>query len=236
MSQLPAVISNLVNALEKSQHNTPSVSSSDFLYLKMSKAGEWVYGADETEVSADSVFIIDPSSYAQGYVAWNDGELVNELMAAAGQTPVTMSDLPDLPAGVKWDAQVAFALKGLEGEVEDLQFLYKVSSRGGKQVIAELLAKIIERGKDGEMALCPVILLDKTSYKHKKYGKIFTPVLTVDEWMDLPEPGEPEPAAQVEATPEPEPKPTRQRAKAKVEPEAEPDPKPTRQRRSRRSA
>ena len=226
MSQLPAVIQNLVGALVTAQENTPTTASGDFLYLKMSKAGEWVYGAEETEVSADSAFIIDPSSYAQGFVAWDDGELINEVMAAAGQTPVTLADLPDLPVGCKWDPQVAFALKGVEGAEDGLQMLYKVSSRGGKQAVSELLSKIIERGKGGETALCPVVLLDNSSYKHKKYGKIFTPVLSVDEWMDIPEPGEPEPKTVVE----PEPKTV-----VEPEPKTVVEPEPTVQPRKRRS-
>ena len=215
---LPATITNLVATLEGAQASTPQVSSGDFLFLKMSKAGEWIYGADETEVAPGSAFAIDPSSYAQGYIAWADGQLIDEKMALAGQVPVTLADLPELPAGVRWDSQVAFAMKGLEGAEEGLQMLYKVSSRGGKEVIATLLGEIIAQGKAGK-PVCPIVTLSTSSYKHKKYGKIYTPVLTVADWIDLPEPG---------AAPEP-------KAVAEPEPAPEPD-KPKRARRSRRAA
>jgi len=219
---LPSVISSLIDNLETAAAATPADTSGDFLFLKMTKAGEWVYGAEDTDAGADSAFVIDPNSYAQGYVAWLDGKLVDERMAVAGTGAIVMADLPDLPAGVKWDAQVAFALKGIEGAEDGMQLLYKVSSRGGKAVVAELLGKILDRAKAGEAAVCPVVLLDTSSYKHKKYGKIYTPVLTVDEWVDLPDP-EAEPAAPVKAVAKPEPV-VEPEPEPVVEPEPEPEP------------
>ena len=217
MSTLPAVITNLISTLIDAQKATPASTGGDFQFLKMTKNGEWVYGAEETEVGADSAFVIDPMSYAQGYVAWDEGELVDEKMAAAGQAPIILSDLPRLNVG-QWEAQVAFALKGVEGAEEGVQLLYKVSSRGGKTAVAELLAKIIERGRAGNADVCPIVLLEKSSYKHKKYGKIYTPVLSVDEWIDLP-------TGEDTAEPEPEPEPVKKavaRKTRKTEPEPEP--------------
>ena len=225
MSTLPATITNLVSTLEAAQAATPQTGG-DFAYLKMTKQGEWLYGGDETEVDAESFFVIDPNSYAQGYVAWYDGELINEVMTSAAQTPPTLADLPALPdkpktiadpKGCVWASQVAFALKGVEGPEEGVQLLYKVSSKGGIGAIKDLLSTIINRGKSGKPDICPIVGLDNTSYKHKKYGKIFTPVLTVDEWVDLPVEGavEPTPEPEPEPTPEPTParKPRRSRAK-----------------------
>lgn len=201
MSNVPAVIEKTITNLISAQASASHVTSGDFQYLKLSKSGDWVFGADETEVSDSSVFVIDPDSYSQGFVAWDDGELVDEKMSNAGQPPITAADL-ETPAGAKWDAQVAFALKCIEGAEEGVQLLYKTSSRGGKSAVAELLAKIIERGKAGESSICPVVLLDTSSYKHKKYGKIFTPILSVDEWVNLPDAANDADAVK----PEPEPK------------------------------
>jgi hypothetical protein len=238
MSNVPAVISSMIATLETAQAVTPASDSGDFQYLKMTKIGEWVYGSGETEVGSDSAFVIDPMSYAQGYVAWYDGELIDEQMAAAGAPPILLADLPALPTlpptkddpnGAQWAPQVAFALKGIEGAEDGVQLLYKVSSKGGRGAIAELLSKIIARGKAGEGDVCPIVLLETTHYKHKKYGKIFTPVLTVDEWTDMPEPAAAAPAAkEVEAEPVVEPEPV-------VETESVVEAKPKRKR-SRKSA
>jgi hypothetical protein len=94
---LPAHISDLVGNLVAAQAITPQPVGSDFLYLKMDKNGEWLYGADDTEVDSQSAFVIDPATYAQGFVSWYDGELMAEKMATAGTPPVTMADLPELP-------------------------------------------------------------------------------------------------------------------------------------------
>jgi hypothetical protein len=184
MSTLPANIQSLITSLEVAQTATPSASSGDFQFLKMTKQGEWVYGADEIEVSDDSAFVIDPSSYSQGYVAWSkDGDLIDEKMAAAGQPPVLLSALDN---SVDWKVQVGFALKGIEGAEDGEQLLFKTSSQGGKEVISALLAQIIAKARTGAAAFCPIVVLDNSSYKHKKYGKIYKPVLTVDEWAEVP--------------------------------------------------
>ena len=225
MSTLPSTITDMLGALEPAQQATPTSSSSDFSYLKMTKMGEWVYGAEETEVSHDSVFVIDPMSYSQGYVAWSaDGELIAEEMAVAGQPPITVAGLPPLSSG-SWSPQVAFALKGIEGDQDGIQVLYKTSSQGGKEAIAELLAKIIARGRAGETDCCPVVILDNSDYKHKKFGKIFKPVLTVDEWLSVPT-SAPDVAAIVAP-----------KAKAEPAPVVEDEPAaPARKRRAKRTA
>ena len=98
----------------------------------------------------------------------------------------------------------------MEGTDSGAQLLYKASSRGGRQAITELLGKIIARGVDGETELCPIVMLKVDSYRHKKYGKIYTPVLDVIDWMDLPTAGDDDD----EPEPEPEPKKRTRRARA----------------------
>lgn len=201
MNNLPAHLSTLIDTLETAQANTPKTESGDFQFLKMGKDGIWIYGADDTEVGSDSFFVIEPASYAQGYIAWDDGDLVDERMAVAGGTPVLLTDLPSV-RGEGWTPQIGFALLGLEGKEEGVQMMFKSSSKGGRECISELLGKIIERGRNGEADLCPVVKLGNAHYTHKKYGKIYTPVLEVDEWMDAPEAGE-EPAEEPAAVIEP---------------------------------
>lgn len=226
-NQLPAVLQTLVTDLVAAEQASPGTSSGDFLYLKMSKGGNWIFGAEDTEVNNNSAFVVDPSSYAQGYVAWADGELLGEFMAVAGKQPITLADLPPLKVTVddegdpvNWKPQKAFALKGIEGEEEGTQLLYKTSSKGGLKAISGLLAAIIERGKAGSADLCPVVMLDSDSYKHKikKYGTIYTPVLTVDEWMGMPTGEEEE-----EEAPEPAKVEKKSRKKKAAKPEPEPE-------------
>lgn len=214
-TQLPATITNLIDTLATARKAVPA--ESDAAYLKMDKTGCWIYGEDDTEVDPNSTFVINPSSYVQGFIAWDDGELVDERMAQAGTPPILLSELPALEGGVRWDAQVGFTLRGVEGDEDGVILNYKSSSRGGKKAISGLLTEIIERGQAGETALCPIVELDNDSYKHKKFGKIYVPILRVVEWVDLPEEGEPiDPVEEDEdETEEPVPvKKTRRRRKA----------------------
>tara|TARA_R110000803_G_scaffold43916_4_gene93261 strand:+ start:203 stop:880 length:678 start_codon:yes stop_codon:yes gene_type:complete len=188
MSQnLPSVIPQSIANLIIAQKATPTTNTGDFQYLKMTKMGEWVFGAEETEVHNESAFVIDPDTYAQGYVAWDeDGNLINEMMTPSGQTPILKANLPILPSGATWKNQVALGLFGVEGEQKGVQLLYKTSSGGGKEAVSKMVAEIVARGEAGNPAFCPVVFLDNTNYKHKKYGKIFKPFFTVDEWVAPP--------------------------------------------------
>ena len=212
-TNLPANISKLISDLEAAQQATPTTSSGDFQYLKMTKMGEWVFGAEETEVASNSAFVVDPETYAHGYVAWSkDGALIEEVMSPTGKPPVIMAGLPTLPAGVEWGAQVAFGFKCIEGAQDGLQLLYKTSSKGGREAVAELLAEMLARAKAGKPEVCPVVFLETTNYRHKQYGKIFNPVITIDGWIGIPS-GDDEPtkepkAALVETPVEPAADPT----------------------------
>tara|TARA_R110000787_G_scaffold156351_2_gene270252 strand:+ start:3202 stop:3885 length:684 start_codon:yes stop_codon:yes gene_type:complete len=186
MSNLPANLSTLLTTLETAQATTHTPQSSDFQFLKMGKDGIWIYGAEDTEVAASSVFVIEPASYSAGFIAWDDGVLVDERMSVAGKAPVTLADLPSVH-GDGWSPQVAFALLCLEGADEGVQMLFKSSSKGGRTAISELLQSIIDRGNAGKSELCPVVELGNSHYMHKKYGKIYTPVLKIVDWMDVEE-------------------------------------------------
>lgn len=215
--QLPAAISSLIANLEQAQAQSPAVMDNDFLFLKLTKFGEWVFGGEDTEVSNESIFAIDPSSYMHGWIAWHDFKLQGEEMSVQGQPPIDKASLPTVE-GNNWVPQVGFALKGMEGPEEGVQLLYKTSSRGGKEAVAGLLSAIVARGKSGETDLCPEIVLEKSSYVHKKHGKTFVPVLTIDGWIDIPNGTEPqtapEPVAAIEEpTPEPALEPTARKRK-----------------------
>lgn len=214
---LPAKISALIADLESATQAMP-VSGDDFYFLKLDKAGTWIYGTDETEVDLEnSAFVIDPATYCQGFVAWDDGDLVDEQMALAGEPPIARGALADV-SPAKWQPQVGIALKGISGPDKGAQLLYKVSSKGGTKAVKTLLDEIIKRGKAGETELCPVVFLEVDSYRHKKYGKIFTPILSIESWTDV------DADVEVEAEPVKEPE---------VEAKVEEAPKATRRRRRR---
>jgi hypothetical protein len=214
---LPAAVSKKLAMLQEAVDQSPA-DAGDFSFAKMDKTGVWVYGSDETEIDAGSEFVVDPGTYTQGFVAWDEGELVDEKMAMAGESPILRSDLPSVGAA-NWQPQVGVAMKGVGGENVGAQLIYKVSSKGGMKFIKALIAAILAEGKTGSAEICPVIEVSSSHYKHKKFGKIFNPEFKIVDWMeDVPlSAAEPEPKkAEPEPEPEPEPevKPARRRRRS----------------------
>jgi hypothetical protein len=90
-------------------------------------------------------------------------------------------------------------MQALSGEFKGQQVIYKSSSKGGKTAILEMVAKVVPRIKSGDDDIVPVVALESTSYAHKEFGKINTPILAIDHWTSM-DGG----AADVEDEPEPE--------------------------------
>jgi hypothetical protein len=150
----------------------------------MDKTGHWVFGADQTEVDADSLWAVNPFSFVHGYIAWGEGEVLGEKMVSI------TSPLPELeaaPPGAKrgWEEQVGLAMKCIKGEDEGLEVRYTVTSVGGKRAVQAMGVKIAERVDDSPEAPVPVVRLKKEHYVHKSYGRIYTPVFEVECWIGM---------------------------------------------------
>jgi hypothetical protein len=93
---------------------------------------------------------------------------------------------------------------------------YKASSRGAQKAFKALVQEILKRAQASKTDLLPVVVLESESYKHKTYGKIYNPILSIDEWVSMDDIAdvaapEPEPVVEKEPEPEPEVKPKRRR-------------------------
>jgi hypothetical protein len=176
---LPAV-STLSTALRAIQSD---VGPAGTVILKMDKTGHWVFGADQTEVE-------------DGYIAWGDGEVLAEKMASVSQP---LPELDEAPPGAKkgWETQVGLSLKCISGEDKGMEARYTTTSVGGKkavQAIAIALAEQVEKDQSKPVA---IVRLKKDHYSHKSYGKIYTPVFEVLDWVSMD--GEPEVVAEAPA-------------------------------------
>ena len=248
MSTLPSTTTaDLKTAIAKTKERLNATDNSDFQFLKLEKSGTWIFGADDIEVNDTDVWAIDPNTFMTGYIAWaEEGEPLGEEMASILDTPIDKNSLANV--GVKWAEQVGFVLICIEGGNAGVQAVYKTTALGGRKAFRKLLDEVLARAEQDEDALVPLVYLDTDWYKHKKYGKIFTPVFTIEEWLAHAEVAEltastsenaavehdgEEVEAEAEAEPEPEPeaKPKRGRKKStSAKPE---DEKPARTRRTR---
>lgn len=177
---LPAV-SNIASSLRKLDAGTGAAGTA---ILKMDRTGHWVFGADQTEVEDGSTWAINPYSFVHGYIAWGDGEVLGEKMVSVAEP---LPEMEPAPSGAKkgWEKQVGLNLKCLSGDDEGLEVRYSTTSVGGVkavQAIAVAIANQVDKDASKPVA---VVTLEKDHYHHKSYGRIYTPVFEVQEWMSM---------------------------------------------------
>jgi len=198
LAKLPEVKS-LSTALRTIQ---AEVGPTGTVIIKMDKTGHWVFGADQTEVEADSTWAVNPFSFVHGYIAWGDGEVLAEKMVSVSEPLPECDDAP--PQAKKgWEVQVGMSIKCLTGEDKGLEARYTTTSAGGKRGVQTLAVAIAEQVDKDQSKPVPVVLLKKEHYQHKSYGRIFTPLFDIQSWvsMDGEEPEVAEAVAEEPAAP-----------------------------------
>lgn len=165
--------------------------------LKMDKTGHWVYGADQTEIDKEGRWAVNPFSFVHGFIAWGEGEVLGEKMVPITE-PLPELDVP--PPGAKrgWEPQIGMSVKCLSGEDKGVEARYTVTSVGGKRAMHQLAMKVADQVEQNQDAPVAVLKLGSEYYQHKSYGRVYTPVFDVIEWISLE--GEPTEAAPSEDT------------------------------------
>lgn len=194
-ANLPSVqtLSQSLRALEQ------DVGPAGTVILKMDKTGHWVFGADQTETQDDAKWAINPFSFIHGFIAWGEGEVLGEKMVPVSEP---LPELDAAPPGAKrgWETQVGMSLKCLSGEDEGMEARYTVTSVGGKRAVQALAVAIANQVDADQSKPVPVVLLKKEHYQHKSYGRIYTPVFEIVEWVGM-DGAAPEDAPEAEAAP-----------------------------------
>lgn len=213
-ANLPSVQS-LSTALRSLETEVGEVGT---VILKMDKTGHWVFGADQTEIEDESLWAINPFSFIHGYIAWGDGEVLGEKMVSVAEP---LPEMEPAPAGAKrgWETQVGMSLKCISGEDKGMEARYAATSVGGKRAVQELAVAIAAQVDTDQTKPVPVVMLDKTHYTHKSYGRIYTPVFDIQDWVTMDGEAEPEAAPEVQEAEAPAaeaeaPAPTRRRRRA----------------------
>jgi hypothetical protein len=193
LANLPSV-STLTTALRTLEQD---VGAAGTAIIKMDKTGHWVYGADQTEVDDESTWAVNPFSFVHGFIAWGDGEVLGEKMVSVTQP---LPELESAPPNAKkgWEQQVGMMIKCVTGEDKGLEARYTVTSVGGKRAIQALGVAIAEQIEKDQSKPVPVVKLKKDHYQHKSYGRIYTPVFEILEWVSMDGETEAEPEATAE--------------------------------------
>lgn len=202
-ANLPAV-STLSSALRNIQADVGAAGG--VAIIKMDKGGHWVFGSEQTEIEADSTWAVNPFSFVHGFIAWGDGEVLGEKMTSVANP---LPEVDAAPTGAKkgWESQVGMSLQCVSGEDKGLECRYTVTSVGGKRAVQTLAVALADQVEKDQSKPVAIVRLKKDSYAHKSYGKIYTPVFEIVEWVSLD--GEP---ATAEAAPAEEAPARRRRA------------------------
>jgi hypothetical protein len=152
--------------------------------IKMDKGGHWVFGAEQTEIEEGSTWAVNPLSFVHGFIAWGDGEVLAEKMVSIANP---LPQLDEAPPGAKkgWESQVGMSLKCVSGEDKGLEARYTVTSVGGKRAVQTLAVALADQVEKDQSKPVAIVRLKKDHYQHKSYGKIYTPVFEIVEWMSM---------------------------------------------------
>ena len=150
----------------------------------MDKTGHWVFGSDQTEVESDSKWAVNPFSFVHGFIAWGKSEVLGEAMG-----PIT-APLPErgpVPEGCAkgWEVQIGCSVKCISGEDAGISARYSATSVGGRKALSALGLAIAAQFEKDPTRPVPIVLLKKEHYQHKAYGRIFTPVFDVVDWVAM---------------------------------------------------
>jgi hypothetical protein len=154
-------------------------------FMKFTKQGEFVFGAENTEAKPTEEWAANPASFQIGVIGWRGGSVVGEVMF-----PITSPERVDYDSlepintgkdGDGWSEQYTVDLKNMKTGDE---VIFKTTSKGGKNAIGDLAAAVaVQIEKDATLPV-PVLHLTSDFYKHKQYGKVFTPIFEIIGWVD----------------------------------------------------
>jgi hypothetical protein len=177
------------------------------LQFKRDGGGTWQFGQKGIIAEEGSSWAINPVSFKRGYIAFSDTtpkKVLGERLLSIKEKMPDLTELQDV--GGKWQEQWAVNLKCISGTDAGVEVIYKPTTIGGVSAIATLIEAIRDRLNGGQHdgKVSPVVLLEKDSYSHAQFGKVWTPVLTIIDWMSIDGPAPaPKPASPPPATEQP---------------------------------
>jgi hypothetical protein len=160
--------------------------------LKFSKQGEFAVN-DVDNIPEGVRCVAHADEITLGWVKWVDGRPEDPRTGRIADkfTPPQRSELDDNDSKQwevqddgthrdPWQFQMSVPVTRLDTQ-ETFRFIS--ASKGGLACIGKLVKAFGRRVQEGKGGL-PVVELKADHYKHRKYGKIFTPSMIVISWTD----------------------------------------------------
>jgi hypothetical protein len=185
--------------------DTSSVAGRSGLPLLQFKSrdnnGTWSFGQRRALIEDGSRWAVNPTTFKWGYICFDNDNKPTERLVPVSQPKPDLTQLPD--TGFKWQEQWAVNLKCIDGIDAGTEAVFKTSTDGGVKAVAGMIDVVRDRLNGGQHdgKVAPIVHLEKDSYPHSQYGRIWFPVLAIVDWMTLDGPA---------PAPEPSPQPTEQ--------------------------
>lgn len=160
-------------------------------YIKFGKDGSWSFGVDNVELKPGTEVAINPLSVKSGYSSWTDypkeakkkNELVGEFLVPLGQPLPPKHTMKD--TGWDWRDLRVIEMKVLNGPHKDKEMIFSTTSDGGLRAIKAILDQVIQQLDEDPDFIVPVVALGSSFYEHKQWGKTYTPVMDVVDFMTM---------------------------------------------------
>ena len=165
-------IANSLNSLPTEMDGKP--------ILKMTRTGEWEFGADNEPLEPDDLLAINPLSFRHGYIAFGDngpaetvdGEIAEIIVPITAPLP-HKEDLPELeeikqkrgeaPIIPRWQLQLSVEMVVVDGPYKGQTLVYKPVSKGGMKLFRILAEEVARRLIEGNDDCVPVVELFSSS-------------------------------------------------------------------------
>lgn len=124
------------------------------VYLNFTgKRGVYEFGKDKEDIDASELWLVNIASFEDGYVCWKGGKTIATRMAniySDSRIPAPAADEQgpfNTSQGEGWFAAKSMVIKSLEAD--DRQGYWKINSKSGVAVFADLLQQVGERLRAG---------------------------------------------------------------------------------------
>jgi len=167
------------------------------MQFKREGDGTWSFGQKRIGPEKGSRWAINPTTFKWGFICFDEANKPTERLVSVNQPKPDITTLPD--TGFPWQEQWAVNMKCLNGTDAGVEVTFKASTVGGVKAVALMVDLVRDRINSGQHdgKIVPIVLLEKDSYQHSQYGRVWYPVLNTVDWMSLSGPAPtPEPAPQ----------------------------------------
>ena len=155
------------------------------LFKSREDSGTWGFGQRRTIPEEGSRWAVNPLSFKYGAICFNGNKVVDECLVSVSQPKPMITEMPD--TGFPWQEEWAVNLKCISGADAGVEVIFKANTDGGIKAVVIMVDQVRDRINSGQHdgKIVPIVLLEKDSYQHSQYGRVYFPVLNTIDWMSL---------------------------------------------------